>query len=470
MKNILLTGQLIWDALQAESSDFDVLWEVLQSQKIQGFITQNDLDTLYRQIAQEQDVGIAFSLINQLQRVLLVYSPSHSQLIDIEVNNRVYSRSVAVELNECSVLSLHGFLERYALNMLYANDGITDGSDAEVSIAIQKWYRKWRHSGFDMLWLIPVMLTLALQSMPFFQKVVADLFEPLEDGQAPQDPEIALKIRRSPNPDLPQGERSPSIPLPRPNGNPSQAESSPRRSADHVLPVQGDSLRYPHNLEPSENEKSPVQQPANSQPLTTPQPSLTKVNPFMRTIEVQPAILLTVPQDPPLAPSPVPAPEENEQPNTETADDSPLVPTPVFELPPSLTPIEDFETPLTKPANSSVDPPPPVDPPPSTAPPDDLQLDIAGGEDGVMNIPDPLTDPSSIADPYLPNQPQDLIKLNLPSFDTPSAFPSIPNRWSNYELESGQSESGPSYNLMIVPINCVIGGISHSDHWQCQKQ
>ncbi|MCY7283673.1 MAG: hypothetical protein LH679_09555, partial [Cyanobacteria bacterium CAN_BIN43] len=103
MKNILLTGQLIWEALQAESGDFDVLWEVLQSQKIQGYITQNDLDTLYRQIAQEQDVGIAFSLINQLQRVLLVYSPSHSQPIDIKVNNRVYPHSVAVDLTEGSV-------------------------------------------------------------------------------------------------------------------------------------------------------------------------------------------------------------------------------------------------------------------------------------------------------------------------------------------------------------------------------
>ena len=38
MKNILLTGQLIWEALQAESGDFDVLWEVLQSQKIQGYL------------------------------------------------------------------------------------------------------------------------------------------------------------------------------------------------------------------------------------------------------------------------------------------------------------------------------------------------------------------------------------------------------------------------------------------------
>jgi hypothetical protein len=136
MKNVLLTGQLIWESLQAESGDFDVLWEVLQSQKIQGYITQNDLDTLYRQIAQEQDVSIAFSLVNQLRRVLLIHSSNGSQPIDIEVNNSVYPHSVAIELAEAPVLSLHGFLERYALQMLKSalecSNGIASGDSLDL--------------------------------------------------------------------------------------------------------------------------------------------------------------------------------------------------------------------------------------------------------------------------------------------------------------------------------------------------
>jgi len=457
MKNILLTGQLIWEALQAESGDFDVLWEVLQSQKIQGYITQNDLDTLYRQIAQEQDVGIAFSLINQLQRVLLVYSPSHSHPIDIEVNNRVYPHSVAVDLTEGSVLSLHGFLERHALNMLYTNGAIADGSDAEVGIAMQEWYRKWRQSGFDMLWLIPVMLTLALQSMPFFQKVIADLFEQLGDGQAPQPPEVAQKIRRSPSLALPPGERSPSIPVPRlPNRNPSQAEPSPPSSTDEGFnspDLRGNSLRYPlRSSEPSTGEKTSAPRASNLQLLTvprSPQLSPTEVNPINRAIELQPAVPSITPQDPSIAPSPISAPEGNEQPNIEPTDDPPLVPTPVFGPPQSFPPLENPETPIPNPTVPSIEPLPLVDPPPSTPPADDIQPDIAG--DGVMNIPDPLTDPSSIADPYFPNPPPSPVQPDLPNSDAQSTLPSMPNDWSGYELELGQLGYEPGYNLTIVP-------------------
>jgi hypothetical protein len=448
MKNILLTGQLIWEALQAESGDFDVLWEVLQSQKIQGYITQNDLDSLYRQIAQEQDVSIAFNLVNQLQRVLLIYSPNRSQIIDIEVNNNIYSHSVAVEVNDASVLSLHGFLERYALNMLYANDSLTDGSDAEISLGMQKWYRKWRQSGFDMLWLIPVVLTLTLQSMPFFQKFVADLFEQLEGGQAPQPPDVAQKIRRT-SPALPEGKRSPDLSRPQlPDRNSSQSEfSSPRSTEELNLPnLRGHSLRYPSSAPASlRGEQTAIPTKPKPQPLTAPRSPQMPTEPYPIHRAIETPAPSTTPDTPSIAPLPITAPGEIEEPNVEPIDDQIFVPTPVFMPPPSEG---SPGTPISPPANPANDPLPAIDPPPTTPPTNDLQLDIAG--DGVTNIPDPLTDPFSIADPYFPNQPQsqppNQPDLGLP----PDAQSSFPKDWSNGS-ETGGLNYGQSYQLTIAP-------------------
>jgi hypothetical protein len=470
MKNVLLTGQLIWEALQAESGDFDVLWEALQSQKIQGYITQNDLDTLYRQIAQEQDVSIAFSLVTQLQRVLLIHAPNRSQLIDIEVNNSVYSHSVAVDQNETSVLSLHGFLERYALNMLYANDSLTDGSDGESSLGMQKWYRKWRHSGFDMLWLIPVMLTLALQSMPFFQKVVADLFDSLGGGQDSQSPDVAQRNRRSESNSEPsRGERSPFIPFPRLPGKPPSSAESPAPSSAESPNLTGD-IRYPLR-NPAPSALSQSDHPQQSTELVAPQ--LSPIRPPTRnatapTLEVQPA----APSTNPPSPQKLPAPDENEPYNTKPNDTPPdsqppnnsiddstdnlLVPIPVFIFP-IIPKNGDSEKPLDTPTDPSTEPLPIDDSIPTLVPPppDDIQLDVAG--DGVMNIPDPLIDPSQTADPYLPNLPQSQPKPELP----PDTQSSLPDNLNNDSLEIGALSYEQDYQLTIAPESPpqAIGGI-----------
>jgi hypothetical protein len=494
MKNILLTGQLIWEALQAESGDFDVLWEALQSQKIQGYITQNDLDTLYRRIAQEQDVGIAFNLVTQLQRVLLIYSPNRSHFIDIEVNNSVYSHSVAVDLNETSVLSLQGFLERYALDMLYANDSLTDGRDGESSLGMQKWYRKWRQSGFDMLWLIPVVLTLALQSMPFFQKVVSDLFDSLEDGLAPQSPEVAQRNRRSePNSEPSQGERSasplpqgsPSIPFPRLSSPTPSSADLPTPNPAESPNLTGD-IRYPLR-NPAPSAPSQSNRPQQSTELAPPQPSPIKPaggSAIDRANEVQPAVPLT---SPPPAQN-LPTPEEN-KPNSNPPNDTPpvrppennlFIPIPIFIFP--IIPRNGgFEKPFDAPIAPSTEPSapgnsqptsPPSDsqplfpddsqPTPTAPPSGDIRLDITG--DGTMNIPDPLIDPSSIGDPYFPNQSQDQPKSDLP----PDAQSSFPDDWVNDPLRVGEL-SYQSY-LPIAPgaeIQAIegIGVISVGQPW-----
>jgi hypothetical protein len=466
MKNILLTGQLIWDALQADSGDFDVLWEVLQSQKVQGYITQADLDTLYRQIAQEQDTSIAFGLIHQLQRVLAIYSPNRSQAIDIEVNHNVYSHSVAVELAEAPVLSLHGFLERYALDMLYSNDTLADGSDADVSVGMQQWYRKWRQSGFDMLWLFPVIVTLALQSMPFFQKMVADLFEVLDGKQTPQPPQVAQKSRPSAlSQDQPIAERSPSIPFPRlPNGTPSPKPPSQPNAANDSLNSFGfgDSHRSSENTEPtatqtpsngSQIELLPSLAPG-SQPLpTAAQPTQTEA-----IVQNRPIAPPVTPQSPQNPETPTPTTDGKKPPKPQSIGDAPREPSPAIDPPPTAPPVEDSGTLIPNPAQPHNHPTDPQPLPPST-PLESPQLGIAG--DGVMNIPDPLIDPSSIADPFVPSQPQNPLQPGLPHSDSQSNLPNIPDDWSGYELEYGQLEYGQSNNLTIAPESEVqqSGGI-----------
>ncbi|MCU0569242.1 MAG: hypothetical protein MUF49_22045 [Oculatellaceae cyanobacterium Prado106] len=192
MKRILLDGNLIWDALQADDgSDFDVLWEVLQSTDVQGYITQTDLDSLYRRIAQEQDVAIAFKLVEQVKRILKVYSPE-TQGIDIALAGSLqpsFQASTALHTDllnpETAALSIQGFLERYTLDLLYEGDAQPAGS------AVQHWYRKWRQSGFDSMWLIPIILTLTLQNLPFLQQFIASLLPKNDSPEGASQPQIA---------------------------------------------------------------------------------------------------------------------------------------------------------------------------------------------------------------------------------------------------------------------------------------
>lgn len=459
MQNVLLTGQLIWDALQAESGDFDVLWEVLQSQRIQGYITQNDLDILYRQIAQEQDVNIAFGLVSQLQKVLLIYSPSRSQLIDIEVNDSShYSYSVAVESSEAHVLSLEGFLERYALDMLYFNDSLSEEGDRDINIGVQQWYRKWRRSaGFDTLWLFPILVTLALQSMPFFQKMVAELIDRSE-GELPT-PKVAQGTRPSESA-LPTDDRSATPLRNLPDGATSQ--SSPktldREHQDWVPFSERSEPRSELNSESPIAKSSPLRQSTPSLPLSPSSsirpPSFTPTPPS--TILILPSLTPIIPRTPqPTSPPKTsPGSEQPTQPQVLIVPLLPSIPTPTtdpgqgaeFPDPVPPQPIDPIVTEPSLPPLPTFSPPDPTDRP-------QVDVDIAG--DGVMQIPDPLIDPSSIADPAPSAPSQDFVP---PDDSSQSSLPQVtPGTWGSLDL--GYGELGYQQDYSIDPEDFSLGGI-----------
>jgi hypothetical protein len=185
MKHILLSGTLIWEALEAEGGgDFDALWEVLQSPNVQGYITQLDLDSLYSRIARDQGVSLAFAMVSRFQKVLKIYSPeSRPPVVDAEVarlTRREPRSQVAVE--DSPLLTIDGFLERHSLELMY-NGSLFEEEPASL---FMQWYRKWRQSGFDPMLLFPIVLTLVLQQMPAFKKFLMELGqEENPDGSAP---------------------------------------------------------------------------------------------------------------------------------------------------------------------------------------------------------------------------------------------------------------------------------------------
>lgn len=167
MRHILLQGDLIWHALQERNtSDFDVLWDLLRSRHVQGYITIDDLTRLYCRIAQEQDSQHATQLIKQFQRVLIIYSAEDGDVLDVAIANQPSQSPCNSDL---PVLSISSFLERYALDQLYESDLQT--------LKPENWYRKWRTSKSDPFLLVPIAFTLAIQHIQFLQTLLSDILD-----------------------------------------------------------------------------------------------------------------------------------------------------------------------------------------------------------------------------------------------------------------------------------------------------
>jgi hypothetical protein len=155
MKHLLVQGTLIWQALQEHGpSDFDELWEILQSSEVKGYITADDLEGLYTRLATDRGPELAFALIRQVQNVLTVCPDQ--QILDAAIASPKRLDWPKEDLSDLPVLTVSSFLERFALYQLYQ-------SDQEV-VHPATWYRRWRDSGFEPLFLVPIVLTLALQS------------------------------------------------------------------------------------------------------------------------------------------------------------------------------------------------------------------------------------------------------------------------------------------------------------------
>lgn len=162
MKHVLVRERLIWEALhQDATSDFDVLWEILQSREVQGYVTDSDLTALYHRLAQEQGFGSAHQLTSQFRRVLKVYSPEQDGVLDAAIAHP-HDDNPLEPSEDLPTLSVASFLERYVLYQLYQTD--------TPEVPQGGWYRRWRASGFDPMLLWPVALVLVLQELPAFQQ------------------------------------------------------------------------------------------------------------------------------------------------------------------------------------------------------------------------------------------------------------------------------------------------------------
>lgn len=172
MKHILVQGTVVWQALQNETStDFDVLWDVLQSSSVQGYITSDDLDALHHWIAEERSYELADELVAQVQDVLIVCPPEEPMDAAIANGSPATDPMVKDASTSVPLLSVTSFLERHALEHLYDTD--------RPSVELGQWYRK-RSSRFDPFLFLPIVLTATFQNLPFFQRLFADVLDGVE--------------------------------------------------------------------------------------------------------------------------------------------------------------------------------------------------------------------------------------------------------------------------------------------------
>ena len=174
MRSLLIQGDLIWDALRSEHpSEFDLLWQTLQSSNLQGFITQADLDQLYVQIAQTQGIDSATRIMHHVSRVLAVYAPGQAPPPDVFIIHSTSDQSTISP--EVIPLSVSAFLERYTLELLYQ----TQPAVGRIQHTLVQWLRKSNNLGSDLL-VIPILLTLMVQSLDLFKQVLAETTDSFE--------------------------------------------------------------------------------------------------------------------------------------------------------------------------------------------------------------------------------------------------------------------------------------------------
>ena len=177
MKRILLRENLIWQALRADNnSEFDVLWKILQSSQVQGYITTKDLEALSRRIADEQDPAVAKNLLDCFCRVLEIYTEDEDVLLDATVGDDNL-RDIPVDEDDIPLLSVQEFLQRYAIYELYSSN--------RQSSQLKQWYRKWISSEFDPLFIIPLVLGIIIQHLPGVKDLLANLFDNSDSDQDP---------------------------------------------------------------------------------------------------------------------------------------------------------------------------------------------------------------------------------------------------------------------------------------------
>jgi hypothetical protein len=239
MRSVLVEGSLIWDALQGESpSDFDLLWKVLQSAELRGYITQEDLDRIYVDITRTQGIESATHITYHIKRVLSVYAPETDLAPDVRIAKSAIEQSSTPE--GMTTLSVSGFLERFTLDLIYREQTPT----GRVQQSLAHWFRKSSDLGFDLL-VIPLLFTLVLQGLGVAGKVWAAPTsepDPASEAETTSPSETIPSAGLGTHPDLsPSPLRSLQSEA---SGDPSQAQTPASHS-----PSTGAAEFYPDALE-----------------------------------------------------------------------------------------------------------------------------------------------------------------------------------------------------------------------------
>ncbi len=167
MRALLIESQLILDALQDSShSDFDLLWRILQSNDVQGFISQAELDRLFVDIAQSRGLDVASSLTHHLSNVLTVFPTAQTPTVDLVLAKR--SDLILDSAEKLPMLSVSAYLERLTLDLAY-RDQLENSKSHKI---LAQWFRRYSDSGLDPFLAIPIAFTLILQGLGIFDKVL----------------------------------------------------------------------------------------------------------------------------------------------------------------------------------------------------------------------------------------------------------------------------------------------------------
>lgn len=121
MRSLLIQGQVILEALQAPAqSEFDQLWDLLQSSEVQGYISQGDLDQLFVVMVRTKGLEAASSILHYLSNVLTVHSFADASELDFLISKQPRG-SFSDSWGTLPMLSVRAYLQRFNLDLLYCD-------------------------------------------------------------------------------------------------------------------------------------------------------------------------------------------------------------------------------------------------------------------------------------------------------------------------------------------------------------
>ncbi len=180
MRSLLIESQLILEALQDNSpSEFDLLWRVLQSSEIQGYISQAELDRLFVDLAQSQGIDVASSLTHHLSQVLTVFPTEKTPTVDVILSHE--TPPSLEPIGKLPVMTVSAYLERLTLDLVYRNQWVNSKNHQLLA----RWLRKYSDSSIDPFLTIPIAFTLLLHGLGVFDKVLGLLPTEEKEDETP---------------------------------------------------------------------------------------------------------------------------------------------------------------------------------------------------------------------------------------------------------------------------------------------